>query len=85
MSCLEGEEDEEQWSHDLCCVYTHVEIMEDASTPYLKTYDGNIEYMDPCDITGAVSVMKTAWDNICDMSMGEEDCNDSDECKAEFD
>jgi len=84
MSCLAGEEIEERWSHYLCCVYTHVEITEDA-TPYLETYDGTIHYMASCDDSGAAKVMETAMDEICDMPMGKVDCRKSGKCKAKFD
>merc|ERR1712070_572035 len=64
------------WADKLCCIYTYIEVTMTFSTPYLVSYDGSVfDYVDASDFEATVTA---AWDEICAMSMGSEECADED-------
>ena len=74
----------------LCCVYTHVVVVEGGSNqiPYLETYDGSMDAYGECsngkdNPTAAytsINVMEDVMGSVCGMSMGSRDCFDQGAC-----
>ena len=68
------------WANALCCVYTHVEASS-TPVPRLTTYDGDVKtYLSSVSAIGA---METAYDDVCNMGMGSEDCQNQRSCVTE--
>lgn len=64
-------------SKRLCCVYTRVQVT-DRAEPYLVNYDA-----DERPVAGADTfedAASAAYDDVCDMGMGSEDCSSQREC-----
>ena len=70
---------DDSWVDALCCVYTHVEET-DGDTAVLELYDGS-----SYDISGSSFpvIARTAMDDICEMQMGSEDCENRSTCVDE--
>ena len=69
-----------RWARALCCIYTHVEKSDRLSQPQMKTYDGS-KYNIRAD--SFVEAARKAMDDICDMSMGSDDCRRRKQCVDE--
>lgn len=69
-----------RWARALCCVYTHVEKSAKLRQSQMKTYDGS-RYSIIAD--SFVEVAKKAMDDVCDMSMGSDDCRRRKQCVDE--
>ena len=70
----------ESWASALCCVFTHVVEDAGAERPYMITYDGSKQWYDGND--SADTIMERAYDDVCDMGMGRDDCEDEASCVA---
>merc|ERR1712241_822203 len=70
------------WANKLCCVYTHVQIQENADRATMLTYDMSVR-----SVSGNtfVDAAKDSYDQICNMRMGSRDCSEASSClqKAE--
>jgi len=58
------------WTQKLCCVYTHVEVAQRA-TSQMTNFDGSTIVYDGASFE---EVAAAAYDDICDMPMGSTDC-----------
>lgn len=68
------------WVDALCCVYTHVEEQASLTRARMTTYDGSTRWYDGDD---GDDVMERAYDAICGMSMGGDDCDSQATCVAD--
>ena len=73
-------DDASRWARALCCIYTHVEKSDRLSQAQMKTYDGS-KYNIRAD--SFVEAARKAMDDICDMSMGSDDCRRRKQCVNE--
>lgn len=78
QSMITESNDEKAWAKALCCVYTHVEATF-SSNARLVLYDGSSDYIRGSSST---AIMKDAYNDICRMSMGRDDCNSQSQCIA---
>jgi len=70
--------EEQKWAAVLCCIYTHVEKYDnDGDNSYLETYDGS-EYS--VGKGGFLTTAKKVKKDICNMSMGSQDCSSKQKC-----
>jgi len=77
-SMLTNYQEENNWVTALCCVYTHVVVASDGvSSPMMVRYDGSAYIMRGLT---SVEVMQNAYDDICSMNMGSEDCLNQAQC-----
>ena len=65
------------WADALCCVYTHVQVIAAGGRPSLTTYDGRNYRIDADTFQ---ELAEQTMHDICDMSMGSQDCNRRDRC-----
>ncbi|CAB9530267.1 expressed unknown protein [Seminavis robusta] len=72
------------WMDALCCVYTHVvivpTIMDIVPAAQLERYDGYVYNLPGEDW---MEVARNAMTDICDMSMGSQDCRGQQQCVNE--
>ena len=82
----DGEDEENQaWIEALCCVYTHVQVIQSSSskTVRFEVYDGSSYTIRPqhrSSSTLFANVAAQAMDDICNMQMGSQDCQQRSEC-----
>ena len=77
------ENNDQAWIEALCCVYTYVELIPSSSTSsssvQLELYDGS-EYSLRRESSSFAEVASQAMEDICDMQMGRDDCQEQSEC-----
>lgn len=73
-------EERNSWIDALCCVYTWVERDTEGVTPRLQLFDDSSYSIQGNTFVGTAG---TAMDDICEMSMGAEDCTRQSVCVSE--
>jgi len=69
--------EQQSWAVALCCIYTHVEISDSVTKPELELFDGSSYKINKSDMIDAA---EKAMNDICKMSMGEDDCESQKTC-----
>ena len=78
QNSLSGTVEDNKWTNVLCCVYTHVEITNlNDWNGWMRLYDGSWESLDGDKLP---QMAQDAYDEICDMSMGAQDCMNQKSC-----